>query len=299
VIPQPLVWCSLGALLSVFVAAGLVPATAQEGSDLTAVQPIEDLQGRFHFTPEDLVNILSTNSLMLTHNQIVGIEDAKDVAREQTGVHEEFAALTQDASSSRVLNRDNFQLDAIMYLSRQRWTFWLNGEAVTPDLIPQGINVLQVTPYLVELTWTPDASRPDSARRFVLEPGQAYLVGDGAVVESDEVAGRTQDQPQADDTAQSGDETGDSDSANDEDSDGGSADNAAPGGLALAPQQVEQLAELQQALAIVSGNAAALGMTEEELQQLQQSLAASGDTSTLSAEQQEQLQRIQQATGIE
>lgn len=290
----------LAAALSLCLAAWLVPAAAQQDDGTEPVGPIEDLEGQYHFTPELLVDILSSNSLMLTRDQIASIESAKRLSREQTEVHEEFAGLTQDATATTTIDRNSFQLDAIMYLSRQRWTFWLNGEAVTPEAIPQGIAVLEVAPNRVEMTWTPDASRPDSSRRFVLEPGQVYVVAQGAVMEADEAAASVQDQTDAGGAAQDAAAGDDADDSGDGSGSGnGATDNAAPGDLALAPQQVEQLAELQQALAIVSGNAAALGMTEEELQQLQQSLAASGDTSTLSPEQQEQLQRIQQATGIE
>ncbi len=288
---SPICLC-MSAALALCLTCGTIPAAAQDGDIPAVVEPIEDLQGNFHFTPQDLVDVLSSHSLMLSRAESERIEEAKRVARERESIHEEFAGLTQDAVISTTLQQDYFQLDAIMYLSRQSWTFWLNGEAVTPELLPQGISVLSVAPNLVELSWVRDPNRPDSVRRFVLEPGQAYVVADGAVVESDEVAGHTQEQ------STGGNET----TGGDDDSDGagtGTAGDAEPTDLALSPEQVQQLSELQQALSIVSGNASALGMTEDELQQLQQSLAASGDTSSLSAEQQEQLQRIQQATGIE
>lgn len=293
--PLPLLRCGLLALLLARLAAWAPGAAAQEGTELVPVDPIEDLQGHYHFSPDDLVAILSTNSLMLTREQVLSIEEAKRLGAEQTGTHEEFAALTQDAVQSSALNQENFQLDAILYLSRQSWTFWLNGQAVTPDIVPEGMAVLEVGPDRVELAWTPDAARPGDVRNFVLAPGQAYLVADGSVVESDEIASQIQSQPDAESTRQ---DDGDGNDTQ-ESQDGAPVTNAAPGDLALSPEQVEQLSELQQALAIVSGNASALGMTEAELQDLQQSLAASGDTSSLSAEQQEQLLRIQQATGIE
>ena len=265
----------------------LSQAVAQEADGQTVVEPIEDLQGRFHFTAEDLAAILAEHSLMLTRSQVTSVENAKGAAEEQAATYAEFATITEGAVISSAPQREDFQLDAIMFLGRDRWTFWLNGEAVTPESLPQGVAVLEVTPNRVQIAWTPDPTKPAATTSFTLEPGQTYLISSGMVLEADEAAA----------LAASSDDAGAIDI---EPLDAPSGEGAStPSDLALSPDQVDQLSQLQQALSVVSGNAEALGMSESELQQLQQSLAASGDAGALTAEQQEQLDRIMQATGTE
>ena len=276
-----------GTLLLAGLVLWLPPAVAQEDDGQAVIEPIEDLQGHFHFTAEDLAAILSDHSLMMTRSQVTSVENAKEVAAEQKEIHAEFAAITEGAVISNAPQREDFQLDAIMYFARDRWTFWLNGEAVTPESLPQGVSVLEVSPSRVRIAWTPDPAKPAATTSFALEPGQTYLVSSGLVLEADEAAA----------LAASSDDAGAIDIEPLDAPSGNSA--ATPSDLALSPDQVEQLSQLQQALSVVSGNAAALGMSESELQQLQESLAASGDAGALTPEQQEQLDRIMQATGTE
>lgn len=269
---------------------------SEEPRDETGeLAPIEELQGRFHMTPEDVVNILSTQSLMLTSAQVRLIEDAIRTADETEQEREAFSGLTEDAVITQAVTLENLELGAILFLSRERWTFWLNGEAVTPQSLPQGVSVLRVSPAMVEIAWTPDANRPDDVRRVVLAPGQVYLMDEERVMESAEYnyvppyeIGEEQDL---------GDSGGEEES-NDDDAATDEAVAANPDDLELSAEQAAQLAELQQALSIVSGNASALGLTEQQLQDLQSSLAASGESGSLSPEQQQQLLLIQQATGI-
>lgn len=285
------------------LAAGCVVLAAVDGSAQEAgaagelPAPIEDLQGGLHLGADDVVAILSARSLMLTQIEVSRIEEAKQAARDAALEYGTFAALTEGSDRSTALALGDLQLGAILYFSQASWTFWLNGEAVTPRSVPPGVQVLRVAPASVELAWTPDMNRPDQVRRLTLAPGQTYLVASGQVVETAEVA---TDTPEADAPADGeGGEGGApaSQGGASEAAAGTAQSNAVPADLALSPDQVDRLSELQQALSIVSGNAAAVGMTEEELQQLQSSLAASGDAGSLTPAQQEQLNRIQQATG--
>lgn len=288
------------ALSCFLLVAGLVVLAATRGSAQEAgaaaepLAPIEDLQGGLHLSADDVVAILSARSLMLTPIEVSRIEEAKQAARDAALEYGTFAALTEGSDRSAVLPLGDLQLGAILYFSQASWTFWLNGEAVTPQSVPPGVQVLRVAPARVELAWTPDANRPDQVRRLALAPGQTYLVASGQVVESAEVRTET---PGTDAPADGEGGAAIPEGSAAEAAAGAAQTNAAPGDLALSPDQVDRLSELQQALSIVSGNAAAVGMTEDELQQLQSSLAASGDAGSLTPAQQEQLNRIQQATG--
>jgi len=282
----------------VLVAGGLLaaiaPGQAQETAETAAMPaPIEDLQGHFHLSADDVIDILSGQSLMLTSEEADRLEDARRAALEVASDHQQFAALTEAAEISEPLQIGDLELGAILFLSQSSWSFWLNDQTVTPQALPAGIAVLRVTPRLVELAWTPDPGSPGDVRNVTLAPGQTYLADSARVVETGETLTQTNSADTDGDTASAdGNSTGAAEGGS-----GGAVANAAPGDLALSPEQVDQLGQLQQALSIVSGNAAALGMTEDDLQQLQSSLAASGGTGSLTTEQQEQLNRIQQATG--
>lgn len=261
-------------------------AAAQDEGLATDLAPIEDLQGHFHMTPAEVVSILSSRSLMLTDNQSRLIEEAMRIARENEQEREAFVGLTENATMIEAPPLQDMELDAILYFSRENWTFWLNGQAVTPKSLPQGVTVRRVDPSMVELAWTPDAKRPDDVRQFSLEPGQVYLVDEGRVMESAErVAAPPEEAIETEPLEPPG-----------EDDEGAAGvPDAAPEDLALSAEQAAQIQQLQDALAIVSGNAEALGMTEQQLQDLQAGLAAGGGS--LTAEQQQQLQAIEDATG--
>ncbi|MDA0221443.1 MAG: hypothetical protein O3B22_18020, partial [Proteobacteria bacterium] len=164
-------------------------AGAQESGESDALPaPIEDLQGGLHLSADDVVAILSARSLMLTAVEVSRIEEAKQAARDAALEYGTFAALTEGSGRSAALPLGDLQLGAILYFSQASWTFWLNGEAVTPRSVPPGVQVLRVAPARVELAWTPHTNRPDQVRRLTLAPGQTYLVASGQVVETAAVA---------------------------------------------------------------------------------------------------------------
>lgn len=274
-----------------WLAAGLSLAHAQvEGLFDPEVQPVEDLQGTLDMSDEDIVDILSTRSLMLSSSEAAQIEEAKRIAAERDAERDAIVDATADATMVDALDDRDFRLEAILYVSPEQWTFWLNGEAISPQAIPRDLTIRRVTPARVEFSWLPDPKLPLDVRVIVLEPGQVYVADTDEVMEVADYAGS--ESPPAvteEDDAIAGAEV-----------DGDVADGeTGTGAVEPAAGQQAAIQELEQALAIVAGNAAALGMTEEELAALRASLASSGDVGALSPEQQAQLQRIQQATGVE
>ena len=284
------------------VACGLLtpvgPRHAVAQDDGAATQPFPDLEVHYGLTPQEVLDILSSRSLMLSREEAALIEDAKLVAAEFAASRASLEDLTGldaplygrvdslDGEPAETGPLPDLRLDAILYLSPESWTVWINGEALTPAAMPASYRIGAIGPRSVEIAWQPEGA---AARRFVLEPGQVYVAATGAVVEADEAGGLA-----AAVTAPAGDAGSDAQEPEPETVE----PVAEPEDLVLSAEQAEELRQLQQALSIVSGNAAALGMSEQDLQALQESLAASGSTGTLSAEQQEQLRAVQQATGL-
>jgi len=231
----------------------------------------------------EIVDILSRHSLMLSEAQAERIEDAKAAARSVEQERLAFVGLTEGATLVTPIAIRDFKLEAIMYFSRERWTVWINGEAITPDRMPEDVRIRRVTAALVEIAWTPNPALPDDVREFTLLPGQIYLAASGQVVETSQ---------QVLSAPASSEATGDG---------GMPAEQVEPSGPVATPESLEmstaqqaQLEQLQQALGLLGGNGAAVGLTDEELQSLQASMASGNE---LTVEQAEQLQRIQQNIG--
>ena len=276
-----------------WLATGLSVAHAQvDGLFDPEVQPVEDLQGNLHMSDEDIVDILSTRSLMLSSNEAAQIEEAKRIAAERDAEQEAIVEATVDATMVEALDDRDFRLEAILYVSPGQWTFWLNGEAISPKAIPRDLTIRRVTPARVEFSWQPDPKLPHDVRVIVLEPGQIYVADTDEVMEVADYAGPASQPAMTEDDDESAEVE-----QNEEIADGETDTGA--GAVESTAEQQAQIEALEQALGIVTGNAAALGMTEEDLAALRASLAESGDVGSLSAEQQAQLQRIQQATGME
>lgn len=278
-------------VLGCWLAAGVGSAQAQLDDPFDpTVLPVEDLQGRFHLSEEDIVDILSTRSLMLSDSDATLIEDAKRRAAERDEELSAFVALNAGAVEVEALDVRDLRLDAILFVSLQQWTVWLNGEPVTPDATPQGIRIARVTPQLVEIVWQPDPGDATDVRAFTLQTGQIYVSETRTVMEADEYGALS-------DALASDGASGGTDDMEDASTDAVGDDSS--GDMTLNEEQRDLIAQLQQALSVISGNAGALGMTEDELAALQESLAESGDVGSLTPEQQAQLQRIQQATGMQ
>lgn len=281
-------WCLV---VAVWLVAGMPFAHAQlDGFFDPEVQPLEDLQGNLHMSDEDIVDILSTRSLMLSSDEVALIEEAKRIAAERDAERDTIMDATADATLVDALDDRDFRLEAILYVSPEQWTFWLNGEAISPKAIPRDLTIRRVTPARIEFSWQPDPKVPLDVRIVVLEPGQIYVADTDEVMEVADYAGPGSQPVVAEEGGEAAEAEEDEDDADEE---------TGAGAVEPTAEQQAQIRELEQALGIVAGNAAALGMTEEELAALRESLAASGDVGSLSAEQQAQLQRIRQATGME
>lgn len=265
-----------------FVLLAFLPAVANGQQELPPNTPVEDIVERYNLTPAAIVQILAGNSLMLSSVELARIDDAKRAASQIVTERPTSAGLsTEEFLAEPVVLRD-FRLDAILYTSGESWMIWLNGEALSPGKQPSDVQVRRVTPQRVEFLWTPEATQFGGPKVITLEPGQVYLVASGATVEAAEFA-----------ASGGGDGTVSVDIAAEP------VDATGATGLPLSEDQVARLAELQSALSAISGNAAALGLSEEDLAELQAGLAASGSSDGLTERQRELLERIQQVTGAE
>jgi hypothetical protein len=72
-------------------------------------------------------------------------------------------------------------LSAIVYHAPDDWRVWLNGQSYTPATRPRAVEIIEVTPDAVRLTWRGGAQqRP---RQVKLQPNQSYLVASGEIIE--------------------------------------------------------------------------------------------------------------------
>jgi len=85
---------------------------------------------------------------------------------------------------------DPVQLDALVYVGPDTWSFWLNGKHFTPRRSPDPFTVERVTGRAVTLRWEPGTGR---THVFTLKPRQTFdpasgRVTDGASLTADEGA---------------------------------------------------------------------------------------------------------------
>ncbi len=79
-------------------------------------------------------------------------------------------------------NRNRLSLDSLIYFGEGRWTFWLQGEKWTPEILQkQAVTVLDVAPDAVRLRVDPP--RAQTSMEITLHPHQSFDLATGKIVE--------------------------------------------------------------------------------------------------------------------
>jgi hypothetical protein len=76
--------------------------------------------------------------------------------------------------------KGDIHLGAVLYFGPHDWTVWLQGEKWTPETVREDLEILEVMPTEVRVSWrNPEAPEP---LELALKPNQSYRIATGKIV---------------------------------------------------------------------------------------------------------------------
>ncbi len=117
-------------------------------------------------------------SVLFTEREIEAIRAAREsITGEVENIFAEPEETPEEEPTPVRSGPDRLYLGAILYFGEQRWTFWLNGEEITPGDLPDQVEQVNVFPDEIFLSWI---DRPrDQIVTVTLRPREGYDLAGG------------------------------------------------------------------------------------------------------------------------